>query len=172
MTVYRNSDFDHTPADVLRWLLIQVGVATDPHLNPLQAWPCWHGKQPDSLDNSLPDNVVTTLDTEGHDDGRLMTGEICMHYGFQLVLRAADEPTGKAQMRLIRKTLAEGTSPSSPLWNIIVTVPVTPENIGGTYLVPAIAHIGPTLGPFWEQPSSKRNLFTVNATLTLAQIVG
>jgi hypothetical protein len=57
-----SGSLDHFPADIIRQLLIDLGVglgvtATD--------WPAFSQKEPDS-----PDNVITVFDTMGRDLGR------------------------------------------------------------------------------------------------------
>lgn len=141
----------HSPADVVRWLLIGLGVGTDPSLS--SAWPINADKEA-----ATPDNVITIYDTAGRDDGRSMIdGELFYHYGLQVRVRAVDHVTGWPKADQIRVTMAQQVYGNS------VTIGTS------TYRVHCIAKIGEVLRLGQEVGSSKRSLFTINATVALRQ---
>ncbi len=146
----------NSPAEIVRALLILLGLGTDPSPwstgvgNP---WPVIVEGEPNA-----PDNLLKVTDTVGHDDGRNMTeGEVNYHHGFQIKVRSSDHPTGYAKTDSIRTAIATAVGGTS------VTVGVH------TYQVWCVAHIGPVLPIGKETPSSKRSLFTLNATLSVLQ---
>lgn len=141
----------HAPADVLRWLLIELGAGTDPDANG--AWPIFHSSEP-----GAPDNCITTYDTEGTDDGRSMpTGEAMGHDGFQVRVRSTTPKVGWAKASEIQDLLAE------TVYQDAVVVE------GSNYLVQCAAKIGRVI-PLGKDPTSKRSLFTLNATLSVKQL--
>ena len=83
----------HSPADVLRYALIDLGVGTLPTDNG--DWPIQVAAQSDT-----PDETLTIYDTLGIDDGRHMgDGERFEHHGIQIRVRgkASEHGLGKSQ---------------------------------------------------------------------------
>src|SRR4051812_5836239 len=77
----------HSPAKIVRQLLINSEVARQV---PLVPWPVYALSEPES-----PDDVLTVFNTSGVDHGRLMpTGERSQHEGIQVRVRAASEEEG------------------------------------------------------------------------------
>lgn len=141
-------DGPHSPADVVRWLLIQLGIAAEPPVTP---WPAYCSSEP-----NFPDDCVTVYDVAGVDDGRLMvTGEAPTHYGVQVRVRATDHATGYAKASEIRDTFAEDV--------LLETVTISDT----TYLVQAMSRIGNVIALGKETPAGRRSLFTCNATVSL-----
>lgn len=136
----------HSPADVIRWLMIQDAVATDPADD--DTWPAFESFEPDR-----PDNCITVYDTTGRDSGRSMVdGELMEHFGFMVRVRAYDKPTGWTKVKAIHLWMQETVS-----WSSKVTIGAY------RYRVPAIA-MGPILRVGNESPESKRFVHTINAT--------
>lgn len=142
----------HSPADVLRWLLVALGYGTDP--DDGSAWPAFTGGEPGS-----PDAVITTYDTQGTDDGRSMIdGELFGNAGVQIRVRSATHAAGWVKADAIQTALAEAVYDET-------------VHIGAaTYLVHCVSGIGDVLALGKETPTSKRSLFTLNVTVSLKQL--
>ena len=143
---------NHSPADVVRSLLIQLGLGSDLPANdqsPLSAWSVYKGAEP-----SAPDNVLTVTDTVGRESLReMVSGRVHSFYGFQVRIRSADPDEGFLKADAIRKGLAEDVLRSQV--NVETSV----------YFVQCISRIGAILPLGWDTPTTKRSLFTINATL-------
>lgn len=136
----------HSPADVLRHVLVGIGLGTEPPTTPAaaQAWPVYAGAEP-----ATPDNVVTLYDTAGVSDGRSMVdGELFQHYGVMVRVRAADHPTGWAKADAVRRALAREVRGRSATID------------GKSYTAHAV-RIGQVL-PNGPEPESRRSVFTLN----------
>lgn len=145
----------HSPADVLRWLMVSLSLGSDP--TPWaggsgNAWPIFCVSEP-----TEPDNCLTVKDTQGHDDGRTMHSELEQHWGIQVRIRSIDEPTGVAKAYAIRQVLSEE----------VLSAPVTMVNPDATYLVYNCASFGSVLPLGKDVPRSKRSLFTINLTAVI-----
>lgn len=138
-----------SPADVVRWILVALGVGTDPELG--SAWPVYCSSEPDR-----PDNSITVYDTDGTDNGRTMVdGKLQRLFGFQVRVRSDSHGTGWTKADAIQTALAES------VYQETVTVN------GRSYLVHAVSRIGDVLPLGKESPTSKRSLFTLNAGVTV-----
>ncbi len=137
----------HSPADVIRHLLIQLGEGSDPGdgtTPPTQPWPVYKGVSPSS-----PDQILVVTDTQGQVDGvSMLDGELYQHYGFQVKVRDTSEPSTKAEQ--IRQAFAGRTR--------LVTVTIG----SARYLVWKVAKVGQVLY-LGKPPGTKRSQFTVNA---------
>lgn len=141
----------HSPADVVRWLLVRDGYATDPA--DQAAWPCFSPSEPDR-----PDNCLTVRSTEGTTSGRLQaTGEETDRWGFQLRVRARDEPTGVAKAHALRKALLE----------VFYQEAVTLDEPAAAYTVHSFVRVGQVMNLGAMRPDSKRWLLTINAQVIL-----
>lgn len=143
----------HSPADIVRKLLVDAGqgVASD---NTSTDWQCFASGEP-----SNPDNCITVYDTEGTSDGRhMVNGQLQYHYGIQLRIRGIDHKTGYDKAQTLRTWISEAC--------YLATVSIDSSR----YLVHAITHIGQVIALGKDVPRSKRNLFTINATVPLRQL--
>lgn len=148
-----DSPLSHSPADIVRRLLILLGAGVSPSNGAV--WPIYASSEP-----GAPDDVVTVYDTAGVEDGRAMTdGELFRHFGFQVRVRSIDHPSGWSKASEVQDLLARST------YDLVVTMPDDTR-----YLVHCVSHIGEVIALGKEVPSSKRNLFTVNATVTLTTL--
>lgn len=138
----------HSPAAIVRQLLIDLGLVT-----ASGTWPVKVSAEPDT-----PDNVVTIYDTAGETQGRIQySGEVTDFHGLQIRVRAIDHPTGWAKVNAITTACAE-------------TVKRTTVAVSGTsYTVHAMTRRSGILAIGKDVPSSKRNLFTVNYTVSITQ---
>lgn len=143
-----------SPAEVIQWLLVACGLASDPApwaTSNGNAWPVFSTNEP-----GKPDNVVTVKDTAAKIDARLMPdGEMAQHWGFQVRIRSTDHPTGWAKAEAIRIKFNEAVR------NWRITLPNA-----HVYLVEAIIGAS-TLVLGKDAPNTKRSLFTINAMVTL-----
>ena len=140
----------HSPATAIQSLLIALGVATDPASSA--AWPVYASAEPDT-----PDNCITVYDTAGRDEGRRMTdGQRNERSGFQVRVRSKDHATGYTKARAIAVAM-DGV--------LRQTVLVSTQH----YLIWAVTRSSDVLALGPESPSSKRPIFTVNATASIKQ---
>lgn len=149
----------HTPADVARWLLVLKGAGTSPLASPLGSWPVYALSEPD-----VPDDVVTTYDTQGVDHGRFMVGGALQGlYGFQVRVRSARPVAGWRKADEIQTLLAES------VYQDTVTVAAVESLSAATYLVHCVSGIGDVLNLGYA-PGSKRRLYTINALLDVKRV--
>lgn len=146
-----NDAVDHSPADIIRWLLISQGRGTDP--GDSDDWPIFSSSEP-----SIPDNCVTTYDTSGVLQGRIQySGEMSEHFGFQIRVRGKDHVTAWRKANELKTHLDQGV--------LLDTVNIN----SSIYLVEAITRSGGILA-LGKETNSQRLVFTLNATVALRQI--
>lgn len=137
--------FLHTPSDIIRWMLIDLGLGTDPEDSG--SWPVYRGSEPDT-----PDSVITVYGTSGQQDGRSqIDGEVFEHHGFMIRVRSNRERTAAAKAYEIDNALNESVQ------NKLVNID------GNTYIVCAVNRKGSVNSVGKESPTSERNVFTINA---------
>lgn len=140
----------HSPADIVRQALIDMGLGTLP--SEEGAWPVFVSVEPDR-----PDNCMTVTDTLGKDNGRIMVdGVRPEHHGFQIRFRATSHPVGYLKARAVAVAL-------DSLYQRAVTV--TTSGTDRTYLIHCVNRAGDVL--YLGQDVSdrnKRDLFTINGT--------
>lgn len=140
----------HSPADVVRYLLIAQGLGTLPSAGA--GWPVFASAEPDS-----PDSVITVYDTEGRLDAHEMVGGVgCEHHGVNIRVRDARQETAFAKARTIAVALDEDVYDGS------VTISTS------VYLVHAVTRTGGVL-PVGREPETDRSVFTLNAVADLRQ---
>lgn len=145
--------FAHSPADIIRRMIIDLGGATDP--NAGSAWPCYWSQEPD-----MPDNCLTTYDTSGQFDASVIGGEVQEHYGVQVRARCAanNANTGYVKLNAIA-TLLDETA-----FQEVVTIG------GSRYLVHQVNRKGGIFSLGKEKPNSSRHLFTLNVLVSLTRL--
>ena len=148
----------HSPADILRWLLVNAGQLADPTVVsgtpplPTGNWPGYVAVEP-----NLPDNCVTLFDTDGTPDGRAMpTGLVYYHYGCQLRVRSTTQNAGYVEAKALQQYISE-----SILMNTVVIA-------GNSYLVHCCSGIGEPVRIGQDRPNSGRFLHTLNLMIALA----
>ena len=144
---------NHTPADVVRQVLIDLGLGSDLPANglttPLSDWPVYKGLEP-----SDPDDVITVYNTAGRPDVRDMFGKLYTSYGVQLRVRAADPDQGWLKADALRTGVSE-----------VVRQQV---NVGATaYFVQCFNRIGDVLELGRDAPTTNRQLYTLNPTVRI-----
>ena len=144
---------EHSPADILRWLLIDLGVLGMPPA--VGVWPGHCNYEP-----AVPDECVTIFDTLGNEDGRDMnSGALYTHPGIQVRVRSKANPVGHKKASQIRTALAESINLSR------VTID------GVTYLVQAASRISQVLPAGRETPNTTgRFIHTLNAMLSIRKL--
>jgi hypothetical protein len=143
----------HTVAEVVRRLLVDLGVGTS-RANNLP-WSAYHGTEPPT-----PDDVLTVFTTTGRNDGRAMLdGRLWQHFGFQVRVRSAGQASGALKADEVRTTLAMA------VYDEVVTLDAT------HYLVHCCGGLGEVL-PLGPEVGGGRGryLFTVNGLVSLKQI--
>ena len=142
----------HSPADIVRYLLVDLSRGTLPEDET--TWPIYVSQEPDS-----PDSCITVYDTSGILEGRAqISGEIQEHYGIQIKVRAASPTVAYTKIAEINSWIDESVRNNS----------VTIES--SQYLVYAITRKGGILSLGKELSASKRNLYTVNAIVSLVPV--
>lgn len=144
----------HSPSDIVRQLLVNLGVGVLPVNGTITNWPIGCDTEEDS-----PDNFITVQGTVGRKSGRLsFSGEVVEHHGIQIRIRSQTHPAGWTKARSVAVTIDES------IRNEYVT-------IGGTqYAVHALTRESGPVPLGRETPTSQRRLFTLNATVTLRQL--
>jgi len=148
--VYR--DLLHSPADIVRQLLVDIGTASLPTSNTY--WPASTDQELDS-----PDDTITLYDTVGRIDGVTQPdGEIDEHYGFQIRLRSSQHTTGYRKLLGIRKYLAANVQ------NVTVNVDGTSYRVWSVTNLSSVNRLGKDLA------NSRRRLFTLNGTVVVTPL--
>lgn len=140
----------HSPADIVRWLLIGLGLGTDP--NNEGTWPIFCDGEGDT-----PDNVITLYNTSGSVQGEThYNGEVQEHYGIQFRIR------GGTSVIAFGKTEALKIMADQDINGSLVTI----DSI--QYEVHCIARTGTVIA--LGKVDGKRYVYTLNATVSLRQI--
>ena len=142
----------HSPADIIRWLIIGLSYGTDPDDD--LTWPIYCASEP-----TAPDNCMTVYDTTAIDQGRRsFGGRRELFYGFQIRVRATDHETGWVKAN----NVATGLD-ASVLRNSVT--------IGGnTYCVHSINRDGGVIALGRDVANTKRRLFTINGVADITQL--
>ena len=143
----------HSPSQVIRQLLIDLGVASDGG-----TWPAYASQEPDK-----PDDCITVYDTSETRQGRFQVGgEEQSAYNLQIKVRSNDYQEGHVKANSIKTTLAQSVQNT--------TVSTLDDEANGTatqsYLVYAIS-----LRSFFSipVPYSDRKVWTCNIQATITQ---
>ena len=140
----------HSPADITRRVLIDIGVGGDPPSTP---WPIYATSEPD-----LPDNLITVFDVIGSSDGRSMIdGEVLSHFGIQIRVRSTTHQIGWQKADEIQTALAK------EIYQRTISIE------GNTYYVHCFARIQDVLAIGFDLPN-RRSFFVVNANVSLRQL--
>lgn len=140
----------HTPADIIRRVLIELGIGADP---PAVPWPVYSPTLP-----STPDNCMATKNTTPVDGGRdMVTSDRQEAHGVQLTVRATTEAVGYA------KAQAAGLAMDKQMNGYAITIDAA------TYHVFTVEKAGGVL-PLGKEQNSSRFLYTVNCLVYVRQI--
>lgn len=152
-----SGSLNHSPEHIIRDLLVTLGLGTDPDDDG--SWPMFVSQEPNA-----PDSVITVTGTSSRLQGRFQkTGETQEHYGFQLQVRDANHKDGSKKANELVVALDESIKRND----------VTIEDVVGTgsstYRVYAVTRTTGVLSLGKDVATSKRNLFTINAVVSLQQ---
>jgi hypothetical protein len=143
---------NHSPADILRRVIISLTVGTDP--DNRQAWPVYAANEP-----NLPDNCITVYDSVGRYNGRLMnTGRTVDQSGFQVRVRSETSTLGYARACLIRVKMCE------EIYDEVITLGTT------RYRIQSVNNVGEVIALGKELETSKRFIFVVNGFMVVGSI--
>lgn len=138
----------HSPADIIRHLLKNNDHGTMPTEN--EEWPLNISMEPDK-----PDNCITLYDTQGRDFGFTAPDrERQVMEGIQIKVRAIDHPTGWVKAIALAIAIDQVSE-------TVLTIDAT------QYIVHRIRRTSDVLVLGQEKPNSVRQLFTINAVVSL-----
>lgn len=149
---------DHSAAAIMKEVLLIEGLFGDSEATSLPEWPLFEDHLPDRQTRiKVPDNAAVISSYTGRKDGRLMSGPVIVHPGFQIKVRSTIPRVGFRKAAAAAKRLSE-------LTNYAVTVE------SADYTVAAITQT--TDDPLFlgfEEGTKRRCLHTVNFTITVRQ---
>lgn len=162
----------HSPSDIIRHLLIQLGVGSNPDPSPIDPWPIFESSEPE-----VPDEIITVLGQKGKTYGRnQLTGETIEKPGVQFRIRATVSNSAFQKASELAAVLDQ------EILNSVVVVADVKTGISYVYVVENVnrshgsaincGNVVP-LGksspatPGITAPSSTRNLFTINAIVSV-----
>ena len=146
----------HSPADVIRHMLISMGHGVLRSTSPNGSWPIFVGNESDS-----PNNAVSVFDTRGRTHGAThVDGQYHEHHGIQVLVRAETYPVGWTKADQIRNALE-------------VSMYQEQVTISGTrYSIHSVARdrVGGVLALGKDKSDSKRSLFSINALVIVTML--
>lgn len=150
----------HSPARIIAELLISGGHGTDPERSPSGAWPIYTGNAPDR-----PDELIKVTLTAGMDDGYTNpNSERQEKPGIQILIRSVTEEEGyyKAQQIAIFLDQTRRT--------LVHIADIADVGTGTmTYILHSIMRTTNVIALGSDVPAGKRQLFTINAIVTLRE---
>lgn len=151
-------DFDHSPAEIIRQLLVDLELGILPS--------SWNGVDKTSWIMSCnesppnPDRVITTIDTEGEDTGFFQwNGDAQGFCGIQLQVRSDTFQQGFRKSNTVYQTLSKG------VYDVTVTIEDAQYRVHSVTPATDIIPLGN------ESPTSKRQLFTLNWVASIARLL-
>lgn len=148
-----STSLSHHQAQIIARLLVRLGLGTLAGAGG--AWPVYYRREPPT-----PDEVITVYGTPGgRGGGRVMiSGEYLGYYGFQVRVRSQNPSDGYLKADEIATTLAEGCYQEYV------------EIDGVDYFIHCVTGIGDVMDLNKETPTSKRNIFTLNASASIERV--
>ncbi len=144
----------HSPADIIRTLLIELGLGTASTIPVSTLWPVYATVEP-----SAPDNVITVYNTSDMAFGRTNPdSERQDHYGFQIRVRGSTNPIGFAKANAIAVAMDGDVN--------LVTVILS----GIYYCIHSVTRRGGVMDIGRDVPKTGRHLFTINCTSYLREV--
>jgi len=143
---------NHSPADIIRQLLIDLSLGTD---GTLTDWPIYSTASPNT-----PNDIIVVTKTESKFQGRDMnSGEIQEHYGINISVRGEDVVTASDKAQDIAFAL------DATVDRDVVSM-TGPTN---TYQIEATTRIGAPL-PLGKEEEGRRELFSLNLIVSMYQL--
>lgn len=150
----------HSPARIIAELIIAGGYGTDPERTVNGDWPIYTGNAPDR-----PDSLIKVTLTAGMDDGYTNpNSERQEKPGVQILIRSVTEEEGYYKAQQIAIFLDQTRRRLVHIADI--------EDIGtGTmsYILHSIMRTTNVIALGSDVPAGKRQLFTINAIVTLRE---
>ena len=141
----------HSPAQVLRELIIALNQGTDPDAS--LSWPVYADKKPDD-----PDNLIVVFNSTGRNEGRTMKdGEFQEKHGCRVVVRHTHPETGYTKARAIQQLFDQ------EVYQEVVTHNSVDYSIHSISRSEDIVNLG-------HEPGNRRLLFSFNCLINLRQI--
>lgn len=143
---------EHSPADVLRSALVDLGLGSTP-TNPPGDWPVYVDSRPDR-----PDAAIVITDTAGQNQARVFQGERAELYGVQILVTGATAAVAYPKAQDIATALDTGIK---LLW----------VSIGlSAYLINSVVRSpGPVLRLGKGKPGDSLSRYVINALVNLEQ---
>jgi hypothetical protein len=146
-----SGNLTHSTANIIQRLLVNLGLGVRASVGG--TWPIGFAREQNS-----PDNAITVFDTAGKDNGsNMITGERSEHLGIMIKVRATKHSIGWTKAQTIATQLDTVTT------NRLVTIS------GTDYTVYSVRRTTQVLSLGKEEPDNRRNIFSVNATVSLRQ---
>jgi hypothetical protein len=144
---------NHPPGKIIQKLLIDLahGTSLSSSGNTTGLWPVYYGTLPDT-----PDNAICVIDTEPMQYGRdMVVGQRCEHPGFQVLVRCDNLVNGYIKAQDIAIAF------DKDVYQEVVLLE------GNTYSVQAVTRTSGVFTIGLEIGSTRRRLYSVNATASL-----
>lgn len=146
---------DHAAGEVVRQLLVDLGLGTHANDNPQGSWPIYHDHLPDS-----PNEALCVYNTDGRLQGRTQVdGYMQEFYGIQIMIRALTPKAGTDKARKLAYALDHRILRNQ--------VTVTDHSDSASYLVQAVTRVGNIISLGRETPTTERRTFTINGVASL-----
>ena len=147
-----SGSLDHSPAQVLAELLVDLGLATA--VSSSGSWPAYVSVLPDS-----PDEAIAITNTQGKHDGRSMTdGTVYEHYGYQVLARSLSDANVWGKVNAIAIAFDGVERVYVPLGST-------------TYRIQAISRLSTPLFIGYDD-ASKRRMYSLNGFVCMRQMTG
>ena len=150
---------DHSQCQIVRKLLIDNAFGVEPVNGAV--WPIYFSSLPDGEASSpkVADEAICVYDTDGLKDGRIMaSGEVVVHEGFQVKVRAKSGGYQAAQKKL--KQIAQ-------FLDTVLRVAITLDTTD--YIIQNITRLSPASWAGKEPTSKRRDFFTITCTITIRE---
>ncbi len=148
-----SNDFLHSPERILQEVLIGLGLGSDP--DDVDVWPISAPTEPDS-----PDECITVQEYTGIETGsNALSGQMYVHYGLQVRIRARDDGTGPVKAHAIFKALNQS----------INAYAVSIED--SLYCVDSVTTSGTVNRLGYLRPENRLLLYTVNCTADIKRLI-
>lgn len=150
----------HPPSRVVLEALVSEGIGTDGS-DETGEWPIYVSRSPDR-----PDDMLLVSDTQGVDFGDTQVdGERQERNGIQVMIRCADYHRGYAKALEVARFLDR----LARLFVTVDDVGTGTGSVGTQYIIHSAKRTTNVIPLGSDTPQGKRQLFTVNAHLSLRQ---
>ncbi len=149
------------PADILRQLLVDMGIAVEPTFGSDGAytggrWPAFANTIP-----SRPDEIIIVTDTDDQDDGPDMHSNLYFHFACQVRLRSKTEQEGRLKGYAVQAAIFDGVN----VYDRSVTIPESAT----TYQVHCVIP-GPLIAMGMGIATDKRFNFSINVLMPIKKL--